>query len=116
MLIDFFLFLLQPERMLLRWQGRGLGFTSERKGQTLEKGFRSRMRHSTTPAIYVLSAQTGGNPQNGELRDTIVFSCEESFLYSERWFFNLLRTKHIYLVVTFVRTLTIRNVDCRLRE
>lgn len=45
------------------------------------------------------------------LEDTTVFSCEESFLYSERWFFSLPRTKHIYPVATFVRTLTIRNVD-----
>lgn len=47
------------------------------------------------------------------LEDTTVSSCEESFLY-ERWFLSLLRIKHIHLVVTFVRTLTIRKR--RLRE
>ena len=70
--------------MLFCGQGRGLGFTSERKSQTLEKGLRSRMRHPTAFAVHVLSAQTGGNPQNGELprvHEAISFSHLSSRMY-----------------------------------
>ena len=108
----FFHFLLQPERMLFRGQGRGLGFTSERKSQTLEKGLGSRMWHPTALAVHVLPAQTGGNPQNGELSTTQTYVSRILYLESAR-ILKVVATRHheSVLFLFFSQRITTRKTN-----
>lgn len=54
--------------MLLRGQGRSLGFTAERKGSPLEAGLGGRMRYPATLTVYVLPVEARGNFEDGEYK------------------------------------------------
>lgn len=62
----------QPERMLLRGQGRSPGFAAERKGPALQASLGGRMRYPAALAVHVLPVETRGDPEDGE--------CERIFI------------------------------------